>query len=202
MNQFRLPIGAVFAALVTAVLFILMPALIESADKSLDESESFKLPDITMPAREIETNIAEAKPEKPPEPEEPPPPMETPQMDNIDPSVEAVDMTPAADTVQVEASGGGLAASDGEYLPIVKVAPIYPRRAQSRGVTGHCTVKYTVTKTGQTRDIEPVDCDPPGYFERASQKAAAKFKYKPRVVDGEPIEVPNIHNRFTFELDK
>lgn len=201
MNQFRLPIGAVFAALVTAVLFILMPALIESADKSLDESESFKLPDITMPPREIETNIADAKPEKPPEPEVPPPPMETPQMENIDPSVEGVDMTPTAEAVQVE-GGGGLSASDGEYLPIVKVAPIYPRRAQSRGVTGYCTVKYTVTKTGQTRDIVAVDCSPPGYFEKASEKAAAKFKYKPRVVDGEPIEVPNIHNKFTYELDK
>jgi hypothetical protein len=25
---------------------------------------------------------------------------------------------------------------DGEYLPIVKVAPVYPRRALERGITG------------------------------------------------------------------
>jgi hypothetical protein len=29
-----------------------------------------------------------------------------------------------------------MSSGDGEYLPIVKVAPIYPRRAQTRGISG------------------------------------------------------------------
>ena len=40
-----------------------------------------------------------------------------------------------------------------------------------------------------------------GVFERASVKAAEKFKYKPRVVDGEPIEVAGVQNKFTYELE-
>ncbi len=202
MNRFRILVAAVFGFIVTAFVFILMPTLIESADKSIDDTKKRRLADIVMPDRQIETNL-NRKPEKPPEPEQPPPEMEPQEMEDIDPDVDSVDMTPQQ-SLELTNTAGGLSASDGEYLPIVKVAPIYPRRAQSRGIEGYCTVQYTVTKTGTTRDIIPVEgeCVPPGYFERASVKAAEKFKYKPRVVDGDPIEVPGIQNRFTYELDK
>ena len=196
----RILIGAALAFLITAALFIIMPYLIESADKTLDEKPATKLADIQMPDTDIDVR-KDSKPDKPKVPDEPPPDMAQPDMDDANPDLEAVNMTPSQD-FQLTNDTGGLSASDGEYLPIVKVAPIYPRRAQSRGVTGYCTVEYTVTKAGTTRDIVPVDCDPSGYFERASVKAAEKFKYKPRVVDGEPIEVPGIQNRFTYELEK
>ena len=32
--------------------------------------------------------------------------------------------------------------------------------------------------------------------------AALKFKYKPRVVDGQAIEVPGVQNKFTYELEQ
>ena len=104
--------------------------------------------------------------------------------------------------VTLNLSTSGMSSGDGEYLPIVKVAPIYPRRAQTRGISGYCIVEYTVTKTGSIRDPQPVDCQPSGIFERASVKAAEKFKYKPRVVDGEPIEVAGVQNKFTYELEQ
>jgi len=103
---------------------------------------------------------------------------------------------------QVKISSGlGLSASDGEYLPIVKVAAVYPRRAQTRGITGYCIVEYTVTTSGATRDPVAVDCQPAGVFDRASVKAALKFKYKPRVIDGEAVEVAGVRNRFIYELE-
>ena len=200
MKSIRILIGAGLAFLVTAALFIIMPYLIETADKTLDEKPRTKLADIQMPDTKIETR-KDSKPDKPQQPEEPPPDMEQPEMEDVNPDMEVVNMAPQQ-SLQMTNTAGGLSASDGEYLPIVKVAPIYPRRAQSRGVEGYCTVEYTVTKAATTRDIAPVDCSPPGYFERASIKAAEKFKYKPRVVDGEPIEVPGIQNRFTYELEK
>ena len=46
------------------------------------------------------------------------------------------------------ASGLALDAGDGEYLPIVKVQPIYPRRALQRGIQGYVIVEFTVTKNG------------------------------------------------------
>lgn len=178
-----------------------MQYMIAMADPDIDDKKQRKLADIHMPEREIETNLAEAKPDKPDDPEEPPPDLDTPDLE-MDMNMDAINMAPAA-TLDVSIAGsGGMSASDGEYLPIVKVAPIYPRRAQSRGIEGYCIIEYTVTKNGSIRDPQAIDCQPSGMFERASLKASLKFKYKPRVVDGEAIEVAGVQNKFTYELEK
>ena len=59
-----------------------------------------------------------------------------------------------------------------------------------------------MTTSGAIRDPVAVDCQPAGVFEKASVKAATKFKYKPRVVDGEAIEVAGVQNKFTYELEQ
>ena len=201
MNFIRITIGALLGAAVTLGLFYLMPLLIAMADSSLDEKPATKIADITMPDREIETNLKEAKPDKPDDPEEPPPDLDQPDIEaEVNP--DALNMTPQISADVNIGLGTGLGTGDGEYLPIVKVAPMYPRRANSRGVEGYCTVEYTVTKNGSTRDAVAVDCVPSGYFERTSVKAATKFKYKPRVIDGEAIEVLGVQNRFTYELEQ
>jgi len=198
-NPFRLIIGALLAIPVAGGLFFIMQYLIATAEPKIDESKNRRLADITMPEREIETNIKEQKPDKIEDPEEPPPDLDTPELD-MDMDVEVINVAPVA-KVDVAISTTGMATSDGEYLPIVKVAPIYPRRAQTRGITGYCIVEYTVTASGAIRDPQPVDCQPEGVFESASVKAALKFKYKPRVVDGQAIEVAGVQNKFTYELE-
>jgi protein TonB len=62
-------------------------------------------------------------------------------------------------------------------------------------------VQYTVTKQGTIRDPFVVeDQCTSTLFHRASVQAAMKFKYKPRVVDGQAIEVPGVQNKFTYEI--
>jgi periplasmic protein TonB len=39
-------------------------------------------------------------------------------------------------------------------------------------------------------------------FDRAATQAVLKFKYKPRVVDGQPVEVPNVKTRITFKIEE
>jgi protein TonB len=164
------------------------------------DTEARKIADIVVPDKVIETNVKEVKPEKVEDPEEPPPDLEPIQFDtNID--MNTGNIAPQA-KITLNLNATGMSSGDGEYLPIVKVAPIYPRRAQTRGISGYCIVEYTVTTTGAIRDPQPVDCQPQGIFERASVKAAEKFKYKPRVVDGNAIEVAGVQNKFTFELEK
>ena len=199
-NFTRLIFGALLAIPVAGGLFFIMQYLIATADPKIDDSKTRKVADIHMPEREIETNVKEQKPDKVEDPEEPPPDLDTPDLD-MDMDVEIVNTAPQA-SVDVEISTSGMATGDGEYLPIVKVAPIYPRRAQTRGITGYCIVEYTVTTSGAIRDPQPVDCQPSGVFESASVKAALKFKYRPRVVDGEAIEVAGVQNKFTYELEQ
>jgi protein TonB len=191
-------LGAILAIPVAVGLLFLMQSLIDR-EYEQEDIEQRKIADIVVPEREIDVNVKEQKPEKVEDPEEPPPELEPMEMD-LDTDMDMANTAPVAG-VQVEISSSGMASGDGEYLPIVKVAPIYPRRAQTRGITGYCIVEYTVTKSGSIRNPVPVDCQPEGVFESASVKAAEKFKYKPRVVDGEPIEVAGVQNKFTYELE-
>ncbi|QIB65468.1 energy transducer TonB [Kineobactrum salinum] len=198
-NVLRMMVGALLAIPVAGGLFFIMQYLIASADPELDETDTRKLADIHMPEREIDTQVKEQKPDKVEDPDEPPPDMDTPDVD-MDMEMEVVNTAPRA-SVDLNVGGTGIGSADGEYLPIVKVAPVYPRRAQTRGITGYCIVEYTVTRNGSIRDPQAVDCQPSGVFESASVRAAEKFKYKPRVVDGEPIEVAGVQNKFTYELE-
>lgn len=84
-----------------------------------------------------------------------------------------------------DASGAG---SDTDAVPLVRVNPLYPARAQARGVEGWVLVQFTVTKEGTTKDIVVVDADPKGYFERAATDAVKKYRYKPRIEDGAAVE--------------
>jgi protein TonB len=198
-NITRMIVAALFAIPVALGLFAIMNSLIDTEFEQPDV-KSRKVADIVRPDEEIEVNTKQEKPEKVDDPEEPPPEMQPLEFD-MDMDVDVVNTAPTAQ-VALEINSSGMSSGDGEYLPIVKVAPIYPRRAQTRGITGYCIVEYTVTKTGSIRDPQPVDCQPSGVFESASVKASLKFKYKPRVVDGEAIEVAGVQNKFTYELEQ
>jgi len=194
-------VGAVAAVPIALGLFYLMQSLIDTQFEQ-EDVKTRKIADIVVPDKVIETNLKEVLPEKVEDPDEPPPDME-PLDFETDLDMSTANMAPTV-AVNVSINASGLSSGDGEYLPIVKVAPIYPRRAQTRGITGYCIVTYTVTTTGAIRDpyVEnETDCSPKGIFERASLKAALKFKYKPRVVDGQAIEVAGVQNKFTYELE-
>ena len=195
----RVAVSAALAVPVAIALFFVMHSLV-SRDFKQEDVKARKIADIVVPDKTIETNLNEVKPEKPDDPEEPPPELEPIQFDTqLDMNVANTAPTTG---INLKLNASGMSSGDGEYLPIVKVAPIYPRRAQTRGISGYCIVEYTVTKTGSIRDPFPVDCQPKGIFERASLEASEKFKYKPRVVDGEPIEVAGVQNKFTYELEE
>lgn len=198
-NAVRMIVAALFAVPVAFGLFAIMNKLIDR-DFENPEIKNRKVAEIVRPDEEIEVNVKQEKPEKVEDPEQPPPEMQPLEFD-MDMDVDVVNTAPTA-RVDVSISSSGMSSGDGEYLPIVKVAPIYPRRAQTRGISGYCIVEYTVTTTGAIRDPRAVDCQPSGVFDSASVKAATKFKYKPRVVDGEPIEVAGVQNKFTYELEQ
>jgi len=106
---------------------------------------------------------------------------------------------PVIDAVLEGPVGTGL--PDGEMLPIVKVAPAYPQRAVTRGIEGYVLLEFTVDETGRVEAPRVLDADPPGVFDREALRAVLKFKYKPRVVNGEAVRVDGVLHRLTFELN-
>lgn len=86
-----------------------------------------------------------------------------------------------------------------QYLPISKQAPDYPQRALDKGLEGDCTVEYSVTPQGKVEASKVVgNCHPA--FIRPSLVAAATFRYKPRVVNGQPVSVPGVRNTFHYRI--
>jgi protein TonB len=203
-NFIRMLFGILIGAIVTAALFWFMQYLIETADRELNEGASGHLVDFVRLKRDESIQRRQLKPKKPPPPEAPPPQPPTPQLDSLDPNAEKIAISAAPVETEIEMSGGfSLGVGEGDYLPIVKVAPIYPQRALSRGIEGYCVVQYVVTKNGTIREPFVVeDQCTSSLFQRASIQAALKFKYKPRVMDGQAVEVPGVQNKFTFEIQE
>jgi protein TonB len=198
----RLAIGLAIGLAVTAGLFWMMQYLIVTADRSLNDSGSGALVDFVRLKRDESVERRQLKPKKPPPPEAPPPQPPTPKLDELNPSADKIAISAVPVETDIEMSGGfSLGVGEGDYLPIVKVAPIYPARALQRGLEGFCVVQYTVTSLGTIRDPVIVEdqCSS-SLFHRASLQAALKFKYKPRVIDGNAVEVPGVQNKFTFEI--
>lgn len=180
-----------------------MYSLILTGDRSLDESGRAHLIDFVRLQREESSERKDRRPERPEMDEQPPAPA-TPQADSnaADNLLSVSDMAlPDGMGDGIGIGGLGFDGSDGDYLPIVKIAPVYPQRALYRQIVGTCAVIYTVTTTGATRDVRVLEnmCEN-AIFHDSSVEAAKKFKYKPRVIDGEPVEVHGVINRFIYEL--
>jgi len=194
----RYAISIGLGAGVTFGLLFLMQLLIAMGEGALTEATTYRVTDFVRVERNEIIETKQDKPEKPPEPETPPE-MPTPnQADSFDNSM-AVSMSAPSVEANLSVGGVGFGVSDGEYLPIVKVAPVYPARALSRGLEGYVIVEFTVTRQGTVRDVSVVESSS-SLFERAAMDAALKFKYKPRVIAGEPVEVPGVQNKITFEI--
>ncbi len=190
------------AGTITFLLLWGMQALITGGKGAMTDPPKGRVLDFVRVKEEAVTETKKRKPQKPPRPQEPPPQMEQPQLAQTNPNANATQMSFASDISADVGLDGGLSldSGDGEYLPIVKVQAIYPRRAQARGIEGYVIVEFTVSETGAVVNPIVVEAQPEGIFEQAALDAAKKFKYKPRVMDGEPVAVAGVQNKITFQL--
>lgn len=202
-NITRLVIGLILGLAITLSLFWVMQYLIATADRTLNEDAAGSLVDFVRVKRDESVKQRQLKPKKPPPPDAPPPQPPTPQLESLNANAEKIAISDVPVETDIEMTGGGfsLGVGEGDYLPIVKVAPIYPNRALTRGIEGYCVVQYTVTKQGTVKDPVVIeDQCTSSLFYSASLNAALKFKYKPRIMDGEAVEVPGVQNKFTYEI--
>ena len=181
------------AAIITALTFYCMTLLITAEFEIPEPTKTFII-DIVKPFEM--TDIPE-----PPLPESPPEPVAPPQP----PKAEIGGTIPIGfEAEPIKLPGlepGGLQLSDGTYLPLVQVQPAYPRRAMSRGIEGYTIVEFDITKEGLVKDPRIIEAHPSPVFNAASIAAIQKFKFKPRVEDGNPVTVYGARNKFRFELE-
>jgi protein TonB len=72
-------------------------------------------------------------------------------------------------------------------------APQFPRAAERRGIEGHVVVRYNVAPDGAVADVEVVEAQPAGIFERAVMRALEDWRYAAAAEASEGVE-----RRFDF----
>jgi protein TonB len=195
---FSIAIGVV----VTLSLLFIMQLLIATGEKALQDPRDRAQLDFVRIKRSENLDTDDFEPDKPPPPPEVPPETPPQEMDNIDPNAPTINIAAPTVNANTEIGGpGGMNIAEGDYLPIVRVAPVYPARALSRGLEGYVDMSFTVTPTG-TVENPTILYSTSSLFDRAATQAVLKFKYKPRVVDGVPVAVPNVKTRISFKIEE
>ena len=199
----RWVISMAMAAGITLGLFYFMQFLIATGEAFDERVSVVKIVDATMPDIELEVIEEIDKPEPIEElQQEQPDIQDREQTLDSGPSLNIERASIEIDT-GLELSNASISATDGDYLPLVAIAPQYPTRAAQRGIQGWCLVSFTVDGLGNVIEdtIAVVDAEPPNIFDRSSVRAAARFKFQPRVVDGQGVEVSGVQYLFRYQLE-
>jgi protein TonB len=198
----RYAFSVAIGVIVTLSLLFIMQLLIATGQAALTKPRDRAKLEFVRIKRNEAVNTEDIQPEKPPKPPETPPETPPQDMDSVDPNAPTISIPAPTMTAETEIGGpGSMNIAEGDYLPIVRVAPVYPARALSRGLEGYVDMSFTVTTAGTVRD-PIVLFSTSSLFERAATRAVLKFKYKPRVVDGVPVDVPNVKTRITFKIEE
>ena len=68
-----------------------------------------------------------------------------------------------------------------------KVNPVYPREAKKKHIKGDVLLRDFVDKQGQVADVAVIKGDT--MFTEAAMDAVKQWRFKPYLLNGEPIEV-------------
>lgn len=187
-NIFFLVSGSLFAFM----LFLLMYLMIKPGDLDLEALKNRQMIDFIRIKKDDTLNERDRKlPDKPPPPKRPPPPeidqpelkkMPTPMLD-----IELPDINMPIDT-DGALVGGGQFLGDGGLIPLVRIAPRYPRKALIEGREGYVIVELLVDEKGSVISASVVEAKPSSIFNAAAIQAVLKWKFKPRVSGGVAVK--------------
>lgn len=190
----RVAIAMLLGAATTFGIAWIMRSLIEPEFSVLEEPgviprlSYVMLPEETLPPKRV-------SPPKPPPVAEPPP---------LVPRVHEGESGGFAELTFDERPSPGpglrptLKLADGGVMSLVQARPVYPEAAKRRGMQGYVVVEYSVLANGSVGSTRIVDAQPAEVFDRAALTAVHRSRYRPRVVDGQPVETAGLRTRLTF----
>ncbi len=194
----RLLSALLLGLVVSLGLFWLMQYMTMNNKTGLKPTDNIRMVEFVRLKRETRLQTKDRKRPEPPKPKKRPPP---PKMQVANPQV-ARHNVPAIDmpNLDIPLSAGrfsgpllpgvrmGVGKISSNVIPLVRVPPRYPMRAARRRIEGWVKVEFTITETGSVKDAVVVEAQPSDIFNRAALRAIAKWKFKPKVIDGEAFE--------------
>lgn len=204
MMALRLPIAAVVGAIVSAGLFYLLWSFVGAPIELGRATVVARLPSVRIDSQPI---IDRWQPPRKPEQAERPSVPGLPGIDLDGPpeikgllGVASIPRTGIAIGGTGPRLGGG--GSDGDAAPLVRVLPQYPAHLRGRNVEGWVRVRFTVAADGTVKDARVVAAAPENAFDSAALAAVARWRYRPRVEAGTPVERVGLETILRFELEE
>jgi protein TonB len=196
----RIPFALLLGALFTTSVFWLLWHLV---GRPIDANQIKEAQRIDFSRMRRDTEVQTKRDEKV-ERERPPPAPEMPRMSAFTGGIEnnVATLTPVVDARGAMTRMSMTAGSDRDVIPLVRIAPDYPPRAQTRGLEGWVQVQFTITPTGTVKDPKVVNAEPKGIFDDAALKAIARWRYNPRVEGGVAVERVGVQTIIRFQLEQ
>lgn len=85
--------------------------------------------------------------------------------------------------------------------PLIRIPPVYPRRAAAKGIEGWVKLGFTVLETGDVSDVKVLSAKPTRIFNRAAIKAISSWKFRPKIANGKPVQ-QHATQTITFKLSQ
>ena len=76
----------------------------------------------------------------------------------------------------------------------------YPKMALRRRVEGEVVIEFTINSDGKAEDIEIVDAQPKGFFDRSAIQAVKNAQFQP-VSDAGKVADGKIQQKYIYSLD-
>jgi len=196
-SRFARPV--LYSALVTFAMFWTMHLLIVGGKYMAEQGESLATVDFVRLKKESELETRERKkPPKPEPPKQPPPPkmkVDTPPPDQPPTPFAMPKLNLPTNITGGPFLGtftGGDLSGYSELIPLVRIAPQYPRNAMRDGISGFVVFEVTINADGTVKSAKPIKAQPRGVFEAAAMQSILKWKFKPKVVEGKGVESKGI----------
>lgn len=193
---------------VTMALFSFMAWMVDNSQrKAPDATEALSF-NMVMVENEQQTQRRQRSLPEPPDKPEVLPQTEvtrsTSSVEQAKPmsSLQPMGLDTAVEGVAVSAPQFGGFGVTQQVMPLYRVEPRYPPRAQKRRLEGTVVLSFTIDASGRTTDIKVVSANPEGVFEREAIRALTKWKYQPQMVDGEGVAQPGQTVNIEFKMDK
>lgn len=85
--------------------------------------------------------------------------------------------------------------------PIERVKPEFPQEAALKGIEGWVLLRFDISEDGRVENIEVVSANPRNMFERKARDAVRKWKYAPRMSNGQAVKVIGREVQIDFKFD-
>ncbi|MBD1555736.1 energy transducer TonB [Vibrio sp. S9_S30] len=202
----RLLLALPLAFVIASSLFYFMAWMVGSQKGKIEESKSAVMFDLVM--QEPESNVQRRQRQLPDPPKLPDQPKPLP---TSTPNVTPAQMPQVLSAPKLALANLGVAISmpsldgfgqDRQALPLYRVEPRYPPRAQKRRMEGYVILSFTIDEQGRPEDINLVEVYPNKIFAREAMNALKRWKYQPKLEDGKAVKQLNQKVKIEFKMSK